>query len=574
MTLHPDKKLAGILAPLFAVRGEKDLGIGDTQTLRELGDWAKKHGFGVLQILPFNETSGDNSPYNIISAIAIEPSTIATSPESLPDLKPADFTRLCKSHNVEALKQGAVNYSGVKALKWDLLRAAFKNFGLTQQAKKTKYAQAFTTFLAEHEDWIAPYSLFRALVELNHHSEVTDHWPEPQRNYRDAMAWLSTRPVSTQKKIAVLRDFYAYVQWIAHRQWMDVHNYLDSIGVALVGDVPVGVSRYSADVFAEPEIFDLTRSSGAPPEKVFKSDPFTEKWGQNWGFPLYKWEAMSRDNYAWWRRRLRILRKYFHFLRVDHALGFFRIYSFPWRPVENAAFLPLTPEAAKKKAGNRLPCFMLRDDSSPENQELNREQGETLFTMILEEAEKFRIIAEDLGALSPYVRPVLEKLEISGFKIPQWERLPDGQMLPGKEYPRISVTTYATHDHEPVRKFWEDWFADTQQSKDAGKAQWATHNMREMLDFSGFIDVPAPQGFTAEIHGALLTGLFRSNAWLAIHMITDLFGTTDRFNAPGEVSASNWTRRLAEPISLWDSRWEPILTRVKAEVKATDRLPK
>ena len=131
-----------------------------------------------------------------------------------------------------------------------------------------------------------------------------------------------------------------------------------------MGDIPVGVSIYSADVWAEPEIFDKSRSSGAPPEKVFKSDPFTEHWGQNWGFPLYNWQAMSRDNFAWWRRRLRASREVFHLLRVDHALGFFRIWNFPWRPQENERFTFLSPEQAKEipqlqpRSPRRMPVGM------------------------------------------------------------------------------------------------------------------------------------------------------------------------------------------------------------------------
>src|SRR5690606_38152820 len=103
---------------------------------------------------------------------------------------------------------------------------------------------------------------------------------------------------------------------------------------------------YSADVFSEPDIFDLEWSGGAPPERVFAADPFTVKWGQNWGVPLYKWDVMAGDGFAWWRERVRTVREVFHLFRVDHILGFYRIYSFPWRPQRNEEFLPLEPEEA------------------------------------------------------------------------------------------------------------------------------------------------------------------------------------------------------------------------------------
>ena len=117
MKLSPDQKLSGILAPLFALRTENDLGIGDTESLRELVDWASAHGFGLVQVLPINETGGDNSPYNIISSLALDPTTIATNPKALKDLAAADFKKICAKHEVAELREGKVNYRGVRALK-------------------------------------------------------------------------------------------------------------------------------------------------------------------------------------------------------------------------------------------------------------------------------------------------------------------------------------------------------------------------------------------------------------------------------------------------------------------------
>src|SRR5947199_5697208 len=116
-------------------------------------------------------------------------------------------------------------------------------------------------------------------------------------------------------------------------------SYAEAHGVALMGDIPFGVSYYSADVFARPDEFMLEWSGGAPPEPYFKDDAFTQKWGQNWGIPLYRWDQMRADNFAWWRQRVRGLRHLFHVFRIDHVLGFYRIHSFPWRPEENIRFL-------------------------------------------------------------------------------------------------------------------------------------------------------------------------------------------------------------------------------------------
>ncbi|MFM7374095.1 MAG: 4-alpha-glucanotransferase, partial [Chthoniobacterales bacterium] len=284
MKLTPDRKLSGILAPLFALRSERDLGVGDTESLKELVDWASAHGFGLVQVLPINETGGDNSPYNIISSLALDPTTVATNPEAIKDLSAADFKKICAKHDIAALRAGKVNYRGVRALKRELLEAAWKKFKSSQLKEKTKRAKEFSAWNKENKTWLEPYTLFRALVRIHGENENTDLWPKKQRTYAAAKKWLTSASPADKRKVRGLRDFFAYVQWIAYSQWSQLKAYGDERNVALVGDVPVGVSIFSADVFAQPEIFDLTRSAGAPPEKVFAADPFTAKWGQNWGF--------------------------------------------------------------------------------------------------------------------------------------------------------------------------------------------------------------------------------------------------------------------------------------------------
>lgn len=569
MKLSPDQKLAGLLAPLFALRTDRDLGIGDTESLKEMIDWASAHGFGLVQVLPINEAGGDNSPYNIISSLALDPTTIATNPGALKDLGKSDFKAICERHDVPALREGKVDYRAVRALKRELLLAAWKRFKTRQVREKTGRAKRFAKWCKENRTWLDPYTLFRSLVWLHGENENTELWPKKQRSLASAQKWLLGTSPADKRKVRELRGFYAYVQWAAYQQWAELKSYGDERGVALVGDVPVGVSVFSADVFAQPEIFDLTRSAGAPPEKVFAADPFTAKWGQNWGFPLYDWEEMAKDDYAWWRQRLRTTMEIFHFLRVDHALGFFRIYSFPWRPERNDEFLPLTEEEAKARTGGELPRFIPCDDSTPEGRETNREQGDRLFRMIVEETGEHRLIAEDLGEMSPYVRPVLKAQEIPGFKIPMWEIGPDGRPTPGAEYERLSLATYATHDHPTVRAYWEGWLADTQ-SGDHGKAESALRQMSDLAHFAGLhVHLPAP--WSDEIHEGLLRGLFASNSWLAVNMITDLFGTSERFNVPGATGDQNWTERFPVPISGWSSHWAEKLGRIHAMMRETGR---
>ncbi|MBU3665859.1 MAG: 4-alpha-glucanotransferase [Chthoniobacterales bacterium] len=569
MNLSPDRKLSGLLAPLFALRTEKDLGIGDTQSLKELIDWASEHGFGLVQVLPINEPGGDNSPYNIISSLAIDPATVATQPEVLKDLTSGDFKAICARHDVPALREGKVNYRGVRALKTELLEAAWKKFKGKQLKEKTRRAQQFSAWCKENAGWLEAYTLFRALVRLHGENENTGLWPKKQRTFAAAKKWLASASPAEKRKMKEWRNYFAYVQWIAYAQWSGLKSYAEARNVAIVGDVPVGVSIYSADVFARPEIFDLTRSAGAPPEKVFAADPFTAKWGQNWGFPLYNWGEMAKDDYAWWRQRLRTTMEIFHFLRVDHALGFFRIYSFPWRPERNTEFLPLTEDEARAKTGGELPRFVPGDDSTEQSRETNRAQGDRLFRMIVEETGQHRLIAEDLGEMSPYVRPVLREQEIPGFKIPLWEIAPDGWPIPGRDYERLSLVTYATHDHPALRAYWDEWYANSQ-SPDPQKAAAALRQMQEITRFAE-MNVALPAPWSDEIHEGLLHGLFASNSWLAVNLITDVFGTAERFNVPGAIGDQNWTERFPVTISEWDKHWPLKIANIGKMMRETSR---
>ncbi len=567
MTIDPKKKIAGLLVPLFALRGRHDLGVGDTEALSEAVEWAAGNGFAALQILPVNETGGDHSPYNVLSAFALDPSTITTHPSWLPDLTPAEYRRITEREDLASLRSGPVDYARVKSLKRSLLQSAWGRFrsgdGRGGRAKR------FAHFLEQHGSWLPDYTLYRVLLERNGLHEDPSSWPSGQRNAAEARSWLAGLPATERDEVEESRLFFAYVQWIAFSQWASVADLAEVLGVALIGDVPVGVAAGGADVFARPSEFDLERSCGAPPEKVFKSDPFTEQWGQNWGFPLYRWDIMARNNFLWWRRRLRLLRSVFHLLRVDHALGFFRIYSFPWPPQRNAEFTGLSEAEAMAKTGGQLPGFIEHDDSTPGNRACNERHGSVLLGILDAELGPHRLIAEDLGEVAPYVRPVMARMGLPGFKIPMWERHADGSMLNGSEYPRISVATYATHDHAPLKTQWEGWQAGLAHGGE--EAEGCRRILSELLLFAGRPDLSPDGPFEGEVHGALLSGLLESNSWIVIPMVTDLFGTTQRFNVPGAVGSANWTARIDSPVSGWNTRHASLLARWRTAVRSSGR---
>jgi 4-alpha-glucanotransferase len=507
MDLSPEKKIAGVLVPLFALRRDNDLGIGDLAALREFIDWAAEVGFRLVQLLPINEIGGDNSPYNAISAMAIEPTTLHFSAGSPPDLTQDDFDSILAHADLRKIQGPTVNYRRVKKLKRELLERTFAKFSESASNERRSSFQAFCT---QESGWLQDYTLFRLLMEQNDESEVWDQWAPEHRSIERARQWLHELPRERQSIIQRRQDFFRYVQWIAFEQWREIKRYAEQRGVALMGDIPFGVSYYSADIFARPNEFALEWSGGAPPEPYFKDDEFTQKWGQNWGIPLYRWDVMRSHNFEWWRQRVRGVKQAFHAFRIDHVLGFYRIYAFPWRPKENKKFLPLDWNQMLERTGGRAPHFAPRDDSTSENCEASRREGEA------------------------YLRAV---------KIPQWEVWHE-RVIPGSEYERLSVATYATHDHKPIRALWEEAF-----EQPTATSEQARFDLAKIADFAGLDPTVDNIDFERDFYPAIVRSLFACESWIVIMMLTDLLARRYRFNVPGTAASSNWTRRMRTSVS-------------------------
>jgi 4-alpha-glucanotransferase len=261
---------------------------------------------------------------------------------------------------------------------------------------------------------------------------------------------------------------------------------------------------------------------------------------------------MRANNFEWWRQRVRAVRRIFHLFRIDHIQGFYRIYAFPWRPRRNKEFLPLDEHQMLERTGGRAPHFVPRDDNTPENREANKREGEEYLRVLLEEAGGKRVIGEDLGVVPEYVRPNLRSLGIAGFKIPQWE-MHRGMIIPGQMYERLSVATYATHDHEPIRALWNEAFE--QQASNARDQARAT--LEKIALFAGLNSKIDELEFDTEFYPAIMEALFRCDSWIAIVMITDLLARKYRFNVPGTKASLNWTRRMQRSIAqLSSSRQE------------------
>jgi len=541
MNLSPEKKIAGVLVPLFALRRDADLGIGDLGALREFIDWIAEIGFTLVQLLPINETGADNSPYNAISSMAIEPTTLHLAPGSPEDLMHNDFADSLSEIDLVGLRRGRVKYRQVKELKQRILEKAFATFSARADEKRQS---EFERFCQEESAWSRDYALFRVLIEQNKGSAAWDQWPPQHQTIESARNWLRDLPQEKQPAVTRRLDFFCYVQWIAYQQWRDVKAHAEQRGVALMGDIPFGVSYYSADVFSRPNEFLLDWFGGAPPEPYFKDDAFTQKWGQNWGIPLYRWSVMRANNFQWWRERVRGTRRIFHLFRIDHVQGFYRVYAFPWRAQRNKEFLPLDHHQMLGQTGGRAPHFVPRDDETPEHREANKHEGEEYLRVIMDEAGAARVAGEDLGVVPDYVRPSLQSLGIAGFKIPQWE-MRDGMIIPGDTYDRLSVATYATHDHEPIRALWDEAL----EHSDSDTGQQARATLEKIALFSGLNFKIDQLDFETDFYPAMIEALFKCNSWISILMITDLLARKYRFNVPGTKANLNWTRRMQRSIA-------------------------
>lgn len=574
VTMQTPPPRAGVFVPVFALRSEGTLGIGDTGSVREMIDWCHQHSLSVLQLLPINETSDDNSPYNAVSSVALDFTTLRISPDQVPCLETKDFEELAPLSLREELELGPVAYRRVKPLKMQLLRRAYMS--LLSRPKGDTEKKEFERFEKEEKRWVKDYSRFRALMDLHGHPNW-EEWPLAHQSPKALKNWLKTQPTGEKDAFVENAGFYRFVQWVLCRQWSDVRAYADERGVMLMGDIPYGVSRYSSDVWANPEWFDLQWSGGAPPEPFFKQDRFTELWGQNWGVPLYRWEAMKEDGYTWWRRRVQGVARYFRMFRIDHVLGFYRIYAFPWKPQDNGLYTDMTREQVGDKLGH-LPRFFPGDDSVPEEAVLNCGHGEELLRMVLDAAGESIVLAEDLGVVPHYVRPSLEKLGISGFKIPVFEREENsGEYKDPDEYSALTIATLSTHDHETMAGFWDGWWSKYEEllrlreeggkiepefEQDATHASWDVYRTQR---FAGLDDHTMIRAYNPEVREAIQSRLLGCASWLVVFMITDLFGWKHRFNVPGPVADSNWSERLPYTVSELGSH--PDLERVRAFIR-------
>lgn len=310
-----DVRCAGTQVPVFLLRSRTSFGVGDFGDLKKMVDWISKTQQRVLQLLPINDTTTthtwtDSYPYSCISIFALHPQYVDLN--ALPPIEDE-----AERQRFEALRQELnalprIDYERVNNAKTEYLQILYG-----QEGKKVLASAEFKRFFDEAGIWLVPYAQYCYLREKYGTADFS-RWPD--HNHFDES---ERKALSGQRNVAFKNvAFYYYVQFILNTQMSEVHDYARSKGVILKGDIPIGVSRYGCDVWQEPRYFNLNGQAGAPP------DDFSVN-GQNWGFPTYNWDEMLKDGCRWWVRRFSNMAKFFDAYRIDHVLGFFRIWEIP-----------------------------------------------------------------------------------------------------------------------------------------------------------------------------------------------------------------------------------------------------
>lgn len=310
-----NRKLAGTQVPVFSLRTRKSAGIGDFGDLKTMIDFVASTGQKVLQLLPINDTTithtwTDSYPYSCISVFAIHPQYADL--HALPELKDAKARAEAEKTRAELNALDKIDYEKVNDFKINYLRQIFNQEG----GKMMKTAE-YKAFFQDAELWLVPYAQYSYLRDKNGTADF-NQWPDHQVWDEAERKALADPKTAAYKNVA----FFYFVQFVLDRQMQEAHEHAKAKGVILKGDIPIGVNRNGCDVWTEPKYFNLNGQAGAPP------DDFSAN-GQNWGFPTYNWFEMLKDDCQWWNRRFQNMARYFDAYRIDHVLGFFRIWEIP-----------------------------------------------------------------------------------------------------------------------------------------------------------------------------------------------------------------------------------------------------
>ena len=468
-------KGAGTVIPIFSLRSEGSFGVGDFGDLKKMIEWADKTHQRVIQVLPINDTNithtwQDSYPYNSISIYALHPQY--TDLRQLPEIKNEErkthFEQLRQELN--ALPQ--IDYERVNNAKMEYLRELF-----AQEWATIKKRASYKDFFEQNKEWLVPYAAFC--------------YYRDQYGTADFSQWPKEATVAAIKATNKEVQFWYFVQYNLDQQMHAAHEFARDHHVILKGDIPIGISRDGVEAWVEPKYFNLNGQAGAPP------DPFSAD-GQNWGFPTYNWDEMLKDGCSWWVRRFRKMAQYFDAYRIDHVLGFFRIWEIPVPEKSGlkGQFAPALGLSREEIEGygiyNHMELFLVdhkRADRwhpriavqfNEDYEKLNDEEKYNFNRLYndyfyrrnnqfwyqeamkklprLTQATRMLCCAEDLGMVPDCVPWVMNELRILSLEIqsmPKDDKVRFGHL---SQYPYRSVCTISTHDMPTLRQWWdEDW---------------------------------------------------------------------------------------------------------------------
>lgn len=311
----PSWKGAGVAIPVFSLRSKKSFGTGEFEDLKLMIDWAVKTGQKIIQTLPINDTilyhsNYDSYPYNAVSVYALHP--IYLHLEKIGKIKNSERRAYFEAKKKELNDKTFSDYQHVMDVKWEYFREIYP-----VEKEKVFASDEYCEFFDKNKEWLIPYAVFSFLRDQNKTPEFA-LWPKYSAYNKQEIEQFAATDQPHYSEVAL---FY-FLQFHLHKQLSEVHEYANKNGIAIKGDIPIGVSPRSVDAWVDPFLFNRDMQAGAPP------DDFSAT-GQNWGFPTYNWELMEKDDYQWWQNRFKKMAEYFDAYRIDHILGFFRIWEIP-----------------------------------------------------------------------------------------------------------------------------------------------------------------------------------------------------------------------------------------------------
>lgn len=558
-------RFAGTAIPLFSLRSNNSCGIGDFGDLKLMIDFLESTNQNILQLLPINDTTAtitnqDSYPYGAISGYALHP--IYLNLDQLGKVKDREFRErhFKKSAKLNALSE--IDYEAVSRTKFLYIKQIYN-----QEHERTFKSKEYKLFFKKNEHWLVPYAFFSFLRNLNKDANFRKWAQYSEYNIEDALK-LSSIESEHYNEIAI----YYFAQFHLHKQLTESRNYARSKKVVLKGDIPIGINANSVEAWTEPTLFNFNFVAGAPPDQ-FSSN------GQIWGFPIYNWETIEKTGFEWWKRRLEKMADFFDACRIDHILGFFRIWQLPQGATNGlkGTFNPAlayTPEEIlsfgfSESTNNNL---FITDCENPINShpaiqakltieykelaKLQKRAYDNLYNHFFYERNEqlwaqtghkrlknivfstgMLVCGEDLGMIPACVPQVMDTLKILSLEIERMPKTANRKFGNPIEYPYLSVCTTGTHDTSTLREWWEENYADTQE-------YYST-----FLEENG----SAPTTLTPEISKIILERHLKSPAMLTILPLQDWLAmsvelrrdnpTEERINTPEDPN-NYWNYRM------------------------------